>query len=228
MFLLINLQQFGLGILLIFKGYNIMVDPVFSGCASPFKFFGKSFPGTDLYEAEDFSEIDLLILTHDHYDYLDYKFLKQLKQKVSNIFTSLGVGVHLEYWGVNPKIITELNWNECREIHQNLKVTALTASNFSGRSFKRNTSLWASFALEWGNYKIYIGSDSGYSSAFKKIGDEFKKFDLAFLECGKYGKYCSQIHIFPEETVQAAKDLNAEILFSRALGKICAFHTSLE
>lgn len=202
-----------------YKGYNILVDPVFCGYASPFKFFGKSFPGTDLYKAEDFPEIDLLILTHDHYDHLDYKFLKNFRKKISNIITPLGVGEHLEYWGINPRFITELNWNENREINENLKITALPARHFSGRSFKRNTSLWASFLLEWGDYKIYIGSDSGYSSAFKKIGGQFKKIDLAFLECGQYGKYWPQIHMFPEETVQAAKDLNAEIVFPVHWGK---------
>ncbi|WP_243870473.1 MBL fold metallo-hydrolase [Salegentibacter sp. BDJ18] len=205
--------------LLSFKGYNILVDPVFSGFASPFKFFGKSFPGTDLYQAEDFPKIDLLILTHDHYDHLDYKFLKQLKSKVLKIVTPLGVGEHLEYWNTQPDIITELNWNESEEVHQNLKVTALPCRHFSGRNVKRNTSLWASFALEWEGFKIYIGSDSGYSSQFKEIGEKFKEFNLAFLECGQYGKYWPQIHMFPEETVKAAKDLNTKILFPVHWGK---------
>jgi L-ascorbate metabolism protein UlaG (beta-lactamase superfamily) len=205
--------------LLSFNGYKILVDPVFSGFASPFKIFGKSFSGTDLYKAEDFPDIDLLILTHDHYDHLDYKFLKQLKPKISKIITSLGVGAHLEHWGINAKIITELNWHQSVEIHKGLKVSALPARHFSGRGFKRDTSLWSSFALEWEDYKIYIGSDSGYSSEFKKIGKQFKKFDLVFLECGQYGKYWPQIHMLPEETVQAAKDLNAEILFPVHWGK---------
>lgn len=179
----------------------------------------KSFKGTDLYTAKDFPTIDLLILTHDHYDHLDYKFLKELKPKISAILTSLGVGEHLEHWGINSEIITELNWNESSKITKNLKITALPSRHFSGRSMSRNSSLWASFALEWENFKLYIGSDSGYSPQFKEIGEKFKNFDLAFLECGQYGKYWPQIHMFPEETVQAAKDLNAEILFPVHWGK---------
>ncbi|TDN87917.1 L-ascorbate metabolism protein UlaG (beta-lactamase superfamily) [Salegentibacter sp. 24] len=205
--------------LLSFKGYNILVDPVFSGFASPFKFFGKSFKGTDLYSAKDFPKIDLLLLTHDHYDHLDYKFLKELKPKISAVLTSLGVGEHLELWGIGPKMITELNWNESSIINSNLKITALPSRHFSGRGIKRNTSLWASYALEWENFNIYIGSDSGYSLQFKEIGKKFKTFDIAFLECGQYGKYWPQIHMFPEETVQAAKDLNAKILFPVHWGK---------
>lgn len=192
--------------LLNFNGYNILVDPVFNGFASPFKFFGKSFSGTDLYTAEDFPKIDLLILTHDHYDHLDYKFLKELKPKIVEVVTALGVGAHLEYWGITPKIINELNWNESLQVTSILKITALPSRHFSGRGFKRNSSLWASFVLEWQGYNVYIGSDSGYSAQFKKIGEQFKKFDLAFLECGQYGKYWPQIHMFPEETVKAAKN----------------------
>ena len=139
---------------LTFKGFNILVDPVFNGFASPFKFFGKSFSGTDLYAVKDFPKIDLLILTHDHYDHLDYKFLKELKPKISKVITPLGVGEHLEHWGINPKLITELNWNESSKINNNLKITALPSRHFSGRSIKRNTSLWASFGWKWEDFKI--------------------------------------------------------------------------
>ncbi len=205
--------------LLTYKKFHILVDPVFSGNASPFKFFGKSFPGTDVYSAEDFPEIDLLILTHDHYDHLDYKFIKEIKYKVKNIVTSLGVGEHLEYWGVNGKIITELVWDETIKVNKNLKITALPSRHFSGRANKRFNTLWSSFALEWESYKIYIGGDSGFSPQFKEIGDRFGSFDVAFLECGQYSPYWPQIHMAPEETVQAAKDLNAEILFPVHWGK---------
>lgn len=89
----------------------------------------------------------------------------------------------------------------------------MPARHFSGRNFDRFKTLWTSFVLEWGTYKINIGGDSGYSSQFKVIGEKFGGFNLAFLECGQYGKYWPQIHMFPEETVLAAKDLQAEILF---------------
>ena len=95
----------------------------------------------------------------------------------------------------------------------NIKITATPSRHFSGRGFTRANTLWSSFALELENYKIFIGADSGYDSQFKKIGAHFGGFDLAFLECGQYGKNWPQIHMFPEQTVQAAKDLQAEILF---------------
>lgn len=202
-----------------YLGFTILVDPVFSGNASPFKFFGSSFTGTDIFTAADFPEIDLLIITHDHYDHLDYPFIKQIAGKVKKVVTAIGVGSHLELWGINENIIHEMAWGEKIPVNNDLDITALPARHFSGRSFSRFNTLWASFALQWGTYKIYIGSDSGYSKEFERIGNEFGKFDLAFLECGQYNSYWPQIHMFPEETVQAARDLKAEILFPVHWGK---------
>ncbi|MDT0676638.1 MBL fold metallo-hydrolase [Autumnicola musiva] len=165
-----------------FKGFRILVDPVFSGNASPVSFFGKSFPGADKYEIEDFPEIDLLIQTHDHYDHLDYPSILKLKNKVKKVVTSLGVGAHLEYWGIAPEMITELNWWEDHQVNQNLKLTATPARHFSGRGFTRFQTLWSSFVIEFENYKFFVGADSGYSDQFKEIGEKFGPFDLAFME----------------------------------------------
>ena len=192
---------------------SILVDPVFSGNASPVSFFGKAFNGADQYGVEDMPQIDVLILTHDHYDHLDYKTLLKLKPKVSKIVTSLGVASHLEYWGYDTEIITELNWWESTEISAEFRLTAAPSRHFSGRGIKRFKTLWSSFILEKDDYRIYLGGDSGYSKAFKEIGQKFGKFDLAILECGQYSEDWPQIHMMPEETVKAAKDLNAEILF---------------
>lgn len=199
--------------LLSWKGFNILVDPVFSGNASPVKFFARAFDGTNNYSEEDFPIIDLLLLTHDHYDHLDYEFLKKLRTKVREVVTSLGVGAHLEHWGFDMGKIKELNWEESFEINPELTIKALPARHFSGRGLKRFNTLWSSFALQWEDKKIYIGGDSGYSREFKRIGEELGGFDIAFLECGQYGKYWPQIHMTPEETVQAAIDLKAKVLF---------------
>lgn len=202
-----------------YKNYTILVDPVFSGNPGPVKFFGKQFKGTAIYQAEDFPEINLLLLTHDHYDHLDYQFIKEIKNKVKQVVTSLGVGEHLEYWGVEKEKIKELYWGEHHKINSDIEVTALPSRHFSGRTFKRFKTLWSSFVLKWEEHNIYIGGDSGYSKEFSRIGEEFGGFDIAFLECGQYGKYWPQIHMFPEQTVQAAKDLNAAILFPVHWGK---------
>ncbi|MHA6280109.1 MBL fold metallo-hydrolase [Salinimicrobium sp. CAU 1759] len=192
------------------NGYRILVDPVFSGNASPFRFFGKAFEGADHFSAEDMPEIDLLILTHDHYDHLDYPTIKKLLPKITKIATSLGVGAHLETWGVKNDKILEFDWWESVELAQEVSLTATPSRHFSGRSFKWAQTLWSSFVLDIFGHRIFIGGDSGYDGTFKKIGEKFGPFDLAFLECGQFGKYWPQIHMFPEETIQAAIDLKVK------------------
>lgn len=198
---------------------NILVDPVFSGFASPFSFFGKAFEGANEYNPGDMPEIDLLVLTHDHYDHLDYKTLKELKPKVKKIVTSLGVGSHLELWGFKPEIINELVWWQTIELCENYKLTAAPSRHFSGRGLTRFKTLWSSFILEYDDFRIYLGGDSGYSKAFKQIGEKFGSFDLALLECGQYNEAWPQIHMMPEQTAQAARDLNAKILMPVHWGK---------
>lgn len=202
-----------------YNGFNILIDPVFSGNASPVFFFAKAFPGADHYDIEDFPEIDLLILTHDHYDHLDFPSIQKVHSKSKQILTSLGVGSHLEYWGVKPEKIIELDWWESAAINSEVDITATPARHFSGRGFTRQQTLWSSFVLKLGDFQLYLGADSGYSPQFREIGEEFGKFDLAFLECGQYGKYWPQIHMFPEQTWRAAKDLNTEVLFPVHWGK---------
>ncbi|MCM4160684.1 MBL fold metallo-hydrolase [Antarcticibacterium flavum] len=202
-----------------YKGFVILIDPVFSGNASPVKFFGKPFKGTNIYMADDFPQIDLLLITHDHYDHLDYPFIKQIKDKVKKVVCSLGVGAHLELWGIPHEKIIELGWQEELKVNNELNITALPSRHFSGRSTKRFNTLWSSFALIWNDCRIYVGGDSGYSPQFREIGEQFGNFDLAFLECGQYSQYWPQIHMMPEETVKAARDLNAKILFPVHWGK---------
>ena len=196
-----------------YRGLNILIDPVFSANASPVKFFGKAFDGTNNYETEDIPSIDLLILTHDHFDHLDYKTILKLHKKVKHIVTPLGVGAHLEFWGIERKKITELDWWSGYHSDSGIEITATPARHFSGRGVKRDTSLWASFVLRIDEYKIFIGGDSGYDEQFKIIGNKFNGFDLAFLECGQYGDDWPLIHMTPEQTVKAAKDLKSDVLF---------------
>jgi L-ascorbate metabolism protein UlaG (beta-lactamase superfamily) len=169
------------------KNFTVLVDPVFSGHASPFSFAIKAFEGADIYHIQDFNVIDLLVITHDHYDHLDYETVVGLKDKVKKIITPLGVGAHLEYWGFDPAIITELDWWEHTTIEKDIEITACPARHFSGRDFIRAKTLWASFALSIHGRKIFIGGDSGYDAQFKIIGDKHGPFDLAILENGQYG-----------------------------------------
>jgi len=204
---------------------NILVDPVLSGHASPFSFTAMSFKGSDIYTTGDLPEIDMLILTHDHYDHLDYKTILSLKSKTKKIYTSLGVASHLLYWGIDKKIISEFDWWQSEKINANLELIALPARHFSGRTFARNKTLWSSFILETSTHSIYIGADSGYDTHFSKIGERFGPIDIAILESGQYNEAWPEIHMMPEQTVQAAIDLRAKVLLPVHWGKFAlAFH----
>ncbi len=194
-------------------GKKILVDPVFSGSASPVNFTTRSFIGTDVYTAADMPMIDYLFITHDHWDHLDYPTIKALQPKIKKIITGLGVGAHLERWGFDSRLIEEKNWHETVELNDGFKVTAAPARHFSGRGLKRNQAIWLSFVLQTPAMKVYIGGDSGYDSHFKEEGDQYGPFDFAILECGQYNEYWKYIHMMPEEVVQACIDLRAAKFF---------------
>lgn len=191
---------------------TILVDPVFSRYASPLPVLVKAFDGTEIYSAEDMPDIDLLVITHDHYDHLDYSTILALRPKVKQVVTSLGVGAHLERWGYPPELLSELDWWESLSLTASMKMTATPARHFSGRTFARNRTLWSSFVLEWDQYKFFFGGDSGYGPHFKQIGEQFGHVDLAFIECGQYSPSWPHIHAVPEQSVQASVDLNAKMM----------------
>ena len=195
------------------NGKTILIDPVFSERASPFQFLGKkAYPIQTPYTLDDFPEqIDLVIITHDHYDHLDYNTIKRLHPRVNRFYTSLGVGSHLEYWGVAPEKITEFDWWEAKAFEPGFEIIATPARHFSGRGLKRNQTIWSSFVLKTDSTSIYVGGDSGYDSAFTAIGDTYGPFDLALLECGQYNTMWPNIHMMPEEVAQAAVDLKAKV-----------------
>jgi L-ascorbate metabolism protein UlaG (beta-lactamase superfamily) len=198
---------------------NFLVDPFLSGNAAPVSFMVKAFPGSNVYKAEDMPVIDYLILTHDHYDHLDFRTILKLKKKLRAVFCSLGVGSHLRHWGIDPGIITEMDWGQSEELDNDMQLTAAPARHFSGRGLKRGQTLWSSFILKTAAYNLYLGGDSGYDSHFKEIGDKYGPFDLAILEAGQYNTMWPLIHMMPEETVQAAVDLKAKALLPVHWGK---------
>lgn len=194
-------------------GKRFLIDPVFSGAASPVSFTTKSFVGTDVYSADDFPTIDYLLITHDHWDHLDYETIIKLRPKVKTVVTGLGVGLHLKQWGFEEESIIEKNWYEKAELSEGFSITLQPTRHFSGRLFKKNASLWTSFVLKTPTKNLYLGGDSGYDKHFKETGDKYGPFDLAFLECGQYNKNWKYIHMAPEEVAQAAIDLKATRLF---------------
>ncbi|AWI26163.1 MBL fold metallo-hydrolase [Flavobacterium pallidum] len=194
------------------EGRKILVDPVFSGAASPIPATTRSFKGADVYDTEDIPEIDYLFISHDHWDHLDHETVVKLKPKIKTIITGLGTGAHLEHWGYNPKIIIEKDWNETIVLPDDFTVHTVPGRHFAGRLFKRNQALWTSFVLQTPKRKIFIGGDSGYDTHFSKIGEDFGPFDLAILECGQYNKSWKNIHLMPGEIVPAAQFLKAKAL----------------
>lgn len=191
-------------------GKRILVDPVFSGNASPFSFSVKAFEGTDRYSPKDIPEIDYLVITHDHWDHLDYKTIVELKPKIKAVITGLGTGAHLEYWGFDSKLITEMDWFEKTEFDDNFIFHTTPARHFSGRGFTHKKSLWVSFVLQTPTLKIFIGGDGGYDTHFAEIGKTFGEIDLAILENGQYNQSWKYIHMMPDQVLQAAKDINAK------------------
>lgn len=205
---------------------NFLIDPVFSGNASPLSFMIKAFRGSNIYKPEDMPVIDYLILTHDHYDHLDFKTIRKLRNKVAKIYCSLGITSHLKYWGFDTNKVIEMDWWEIQQLEndlpagrQGISLTAAPARHFSGRGIKRGQTFWSSFILKTKDHNLYLGGDSGYDSHFKEIGDKYGPFDIAILEAGQYNTMWPLIHMMPEETVQAAIDLKAKSLLPVHWGK---------
>ena len=195
-------------------GKRILVDPVFSGNASPFSFSMKAFNGTDVYTADEIPDIDYLFISHDHWDHLDYETILKLKTKIKKVICGLGVGEDFEYWGFDKNSIIEMDWNEQIALDIGFVANAVPARHFSGRGLKQNQTLWTSFVLQTPSMKIFIGGDGGFDKHFAEIGETYGPIDLAILENGQYDDNWKYIHLLPDDLLKAFRDLNAKRLFT--------------
>ncbi|VFA41188.1 MBL fold metallo-hydrolase [Chryseobacterium indologenes] len=193
-------------------GVSFLIDPVLSSYGSPFKFFNKAFKGSDIFKPEDIPALDYLVITHDHFDHLDYPTVHSVRDRTANAIVPLGVGAHLERWGYKESQLIEEEWGVSAELKNQIKITFTPARHFSGRRLKQNDTLWTSYVLETPTKKIFLGGDSGYDSHFKMIGEQYGPFDYAILENGQYGEAWRYIHTLPEDVVQASIDLNAKTI----------------
>ncbi|KAA3633577.1 MAG: MBL fold metallo-hydrolase [Bacteroidetes bacterium] len=198
-------------LLLQINGKNLLIDPMFGPIASPFSFMGiKRFSKNTLDLIDDLPPIDAVLISHDHYDHLDLKSIEKLKGRIENWFVALGVGRHLEKWGVNSRDIQELDW--WQEIQfEGINITFTPSQHFSGRGLSdRFKSFWGGFVFQTQDHSIYWNGDGGYGTHFREIGEKFGSFDWAFMECGQYNDLWHQLHLFPEESVLAAIDAGAK------------------
>ena len=202
-------------VLLEIDGARVLVDPVLSLRASPSEAFGpKRFHPAPMTVA-DLPRIDIVIITHDHYDHLDMRVIRDLATSSNHAHieyvTALGVGAHLEAWGVHESHITELDWGEQTETHD-VTLTACPARHFSGRALKRNQTLWASWVIASQNHKVFHSGDTGFFEGIQNIGDEHGPFDLAMVKMGAYDALWPDIHLNPEEAVRAHTMLRGRVL----------------
>ncbi|MGE7881762.1 MBL fold metallo-hydrolase [Bacillus sp. NPDC094077] len=199
--------------LLKIEGKKLLLDPMLGDASSPFPVFtSKRYSGVFSLEREDLQEIDAIIISHNHYDHLNYKSIMELKDRTKHFYVPMGVARYLIKWGVSPSKISEHNWWD--EItFDTIKLVCAPARHFSGRSMTdRDRSLWCSWIILGQETKIFFSGDSGYAPHFKEIGDKYGPFDLTLMECGQYDTRWSAIHMLPEETVQAHIDVKGELL----------------
>ena len=183
------------------QGVRFLFDPVLTN-KLPVWWFMRPFKGADAYTTDDIPEVDYLIITHDHWDHLDWKTVTALKDRVGQVVCSLGIGEHFEYWGYDPKKIHDLDWGESYG-----PLRCLPTRHFSGRMGQHKT-LWASYLID-GPCRIFVSGDGGYDERFKQIGEQYPDIDLAIMENGQYDKGWHYIHTLPRELPQAISDLGA-------------------
>jgi L-ascorbate metabolism protein UlaG (beta-lactamase superfamily) len=192
---------------------NILIDPMLGNTPAPHPTLGSNrFSKSLPIDIEKQPQIDAIIISHDHYDHLDYGSIQQLKEKTKKFFVPLGVGAHLESWGIAKENIKEHNWWD-ESTFEGIQLAFTPSRHFSGRGLGDNaTTLWGSWVIKGKNKNIYFSGDGGYGPHFKEIGDKYGPFDFAMMECGQYNDKWAQIHMMPEETAQAALDVNTKLM----------------
>lgn len=200
-------------LLLRMNNKTILIDPMFGPNAGPISPFPiNRFSDNTLDFIKDFPDIDLVLLTHDHYDHLDLDSIELLLPKTREYYVALGCSRHLEKWGISKEKIKEFDWWDTSSF-ESINITFTPTRHFSGRGLTdRAKCLWGGWTLKTEKENIYFSGDSGYGEHFKEIGAKLGPFDFAFMECGQYNENWQQIHMFPEESVKAAQDARASLI----------------
>jgi L-ascorbate metabolism protein UlaG (beta-lactamase superfamily) len=194
-------------VLLEIDGLRVLTDPVWGERASPMSFAGpKRFAPVPI-PISALPPIDAVIISHDHYDHLDHPTIRALATVDVPFFTSLGVGAHLEAWGVPAERITELDWwDSVRLTRGDLSITAAPSQHFSGRGLgSRNPTLWSSFVVKGPRHAVFFSGDTGLTPEYGEIAARLGPFDLVMLEVGAFHPAWGDIHLGPENALAALK-----------------------
>ena len=191
---------------------NILIDPIMSDRASPVSFAGSKRFAEKPLDIETIPKIDVLFVSHDHYDHLDYKTIQAIDNKVKNYVVPLGVEVILTGWGIDESKLHPLGWWESIEIN-GVVYTLTPGRHFTGRNpFKNNAAWWGGLYMNDGAHSVYFTGDTGYYDLFGRVYERLGAPDVMLGECGQYSENWANTHMFPEQTVQAAKDAHAKWL----------------
>lgn len=195
------------------NGMNLLFDPMLTGTPAPHPMLGGKRYSDELpISIADLPMVDAVFISHDHYDHLDLASIQQLDSKVGHYFVPLGVGLHLQEWGIATSRITELDWWQRAKLGDT-EFTFTPSRHFSGRRLEgRNRTLWGGWVAQDDQQTIYYTGDGGYGPHFKEVGERFGEIDLALVECGQYNQRWANIHLLPEQTIQAGMEANAKVI----------------
>lgn len=216
------------------EGKWLITDPMLSNRAGPVPWLSPERYSEAATEADELPPMDVVLITHNHYDHLDQASIQALAGEAKRFLVPLGVGELLEKWGVAPEKITEMDWWD--EVNfAGLKLTATPAQHFSSRGlFDRGLTLWSGYAIKGAAQNLYLSGDTGYFKDLSQIGKRLGPFDVGIYEMGAYGKFdgWKQIHLTPEEAVQAHRDIGAKVMIPSHWGTfdlaLFAWHEPIE
>lgn len=193
-------------------GRRFLTDPVWGERASPFSFLGSKRFYPPIRALKDLLPLDAVVLSHDHYDHLDEGSIRALNDLKVPFIMPLGIGSHLEYWGVPPEQITELDWWQSKTI-EGVEVACTPARHFSGRFLHdRNATLWASWAFIGPQHRAYFSGDTAMFPGFAEIGAKYGPFDVTMIESGAYNLYWPDVHLGPEQAVDAHRAVRGKLM----------------
>jgi L-ascorbate metabolism protein UlaG (beta-lactamase superfamily) len=193
-------------------GAAVLLDPVWSDRVSPSAHVGPRRLHPVPHELSDLPALSAVVISHDHYDHLDMATVQTLVAGSSAVFVvPLGLGAHLRRWDVPAGRIVELDWDESFSV-DGFDLTCTAAQHFSGRSVQRNVTLWASWVIKRGSRSVFYSGDTGYFPGYRAIGAEHGPFDVVLMQVGAYNDAWPDIHMTPEDGVQAFEDLGGRLL----------------